>query len=90
MALETLTDNGNSEWQSSNSGIAIVIVSGTFGGGTAQIQIEDEGGNAVAVSNGSGTSAFTRQVHCGSFRVRVNLTGATSPSLNVSHRAQKI
>ena len=90
MALETLAADGASRPQRSNSGRMVIIVSGTFGGGTAAIQIEDEGGNWVNVTDGSGTALFTKLVNCGDFRLRVNLSGATGPSLNVSMKELKI
>ena len=90
MAIETLSADGESRPQKANSGKMVVIVAGTFGGGTASAQIEDEGGNWVNITDGSGTSAFTKVINCADFRIRVSLAGATAPSLNVSMKEQKV
>ena len=89
MAVETLSANGNTRGQKSNSGKMIVIAAGTFGGGTASIQIEDEAGTWVNVSDGSGTADFTKLVNCSDFRLRVNLAGSTAPDLDVSMQTQE-
>jgi len=62
-----------------------VIVSGTLGGGTLNIEISDNAGNFVVMDGGDFTTTGARILFSipKSARIRATLTGATAPSLNV-------
>ena len=78
-----LTSSGASPAVDFAGGNAAVIVAGTFGGGTAQLQILAPD-NTTWVPLGSPTS-FTANGIAGftapAGKLRINLTGATTPSL---------
>lgn len=75
-------DGQTAEFSASHNEMVLVI-EGTFGGGTASIQIEGTAGNWVTMTDGTGTSDFSRRVFSANAQVRVDLSGATSPDLNV-------
>lgn len=85
---QTLSANGNTTWQQFE-GPVWVSVSGTFGGGTAIIQRQDNAGSAVTVtvpSTITQTAAYDAYVEVPRATLnfwRVNLAGATSPDLDV-------
>ena len=82
---ETLTANGETTGQSC-IGPVVLILTGTFGSGTAQLQARAPDGDYVDVPDGSFTAAASKvfSFPAGSKNdYRISLSGATSPSLNV-------
>jgi hypothetical protein len=78
------TSNGQSLEVDHGGGEIEVVVYGTFGGGTATLQAKyADTATWVPVSNGAWTTAEMRLLKtirpC---KLRLDLTGATSPSLN--------
>ena len=67
-------------------------LTGTFGGGTAQLQTKDPGGNWVDVANGSFTAVtdtlFDFPLEANN-EVRVDLSGSTTPALVVWIQAHR-
>lgn len=89
MASGTLTGNTSGNAVRVEGGRAAVIVSGTFGGGTATLQVKNEAGTWVAVSDAAWTAAKTAIIEFGaSAEFRINLSGATGPSLYWEIRPQ--
>jgi len=90
MLLSNLTADGNTPVFSAGDGNEVIlIIEGTFGSGTASIQVQGTSGNWVTLTDGTGTSDFAKRVYSANAKLRVNLSGATTPSLNVtSHMAR--
>lgn len=83
--IANLTSNTSTPGFSAGDGNEVIlVVEGTFDSGTATIQIQGTSGNWVDLVDGSGTAAFAKRVFSANGELRVNLTGATSPDLNVS------
>ena len=81
----TLSADGQTAWVVV-VGPARVSITGTFGGGTAQIETKDPGGNAVDMADGSFTEAADKRIDFppnSRNEIRVDLSGATSPALVV-------
>ncbi len=66
-------------------GDKFIIAEGTFGGGTLNIEIANEGGNFVPMDGGDFTEDGARIMFIipKSAKIRATLTGATAPNLNV-------
>ncbi len=80
----TLTGNGNTIARQCRNNLAITI-RGTYGSGTAKVQVSDSSdGTFVDVVNGNFDSGSNVKIVNWNGWVRVNLSGATSPSLYVS------
>ncbi len=86
MALPWTSDEVTANGQSNvfrGTGVYGMSVTGTFGGGTAQLQFSaDDGVSWENLADGTGTAVFTKEVVAprgGLFRV--DLTGATAPSV---------
>ena len=82
---QTLSANGQTTWVYV-TGAARVVISGTFGSGTAQIQTKDPAENAIDVVDGAFTTAADKVLVFppGSRNaVRVDLSGSTTPALVV-------
>tara|TARA_R100000808_G_scaffold2647_1_gene10206 strand:- start:1776 stop:2042 length:267 start_codon:yes stop_codon:yes gene_type:complete len=83
MATGTLEANGNGDWTNIGDGKALITVSGTWGGGTAKIQLQQADGTALDVNGASWTANIASQLEFGApARLRVNLASATSPDLD--------
>jgi len=84
---QTLSADGNTSYQTV-VGRVWVSVSGDFGsGGTAKVQRKNVAGTAVDIAGASYTAAGDDVIDFSDYavnEVRVNLSGATSPSLKVS------
>lgn len=85
----TLSADGNtSEWVHPG-GVASVMIIGTFGSGTAKLQVSDaSGGTFVDVdksgeTNATLTAAGTYNVEYAPCYMRVNLASSTMPSVTV-------
>jgi hypothetical protein len=83
MASGTLTDNGSTDWVPLENGEALLIVSGTFGGGTATLELlAADGLTAVPLAEGAFDEATAMALEMpGSRSVRFTLAGASAPSL---------
>jgi len=84
----TLSADGNTDWLEWHGGSGIFDADGTFGSGTAKLQFTDDNGStAKDVPDMSFTSdnakRFTIDHPC---KVRVNLSGSTSPTVVVGIR----
>lgn len=87
LPAKTLADNGNVAWTIpyiNSAGLVTVVVSGTWGSGSAALEFSLDG----TVWVGSGLDPLTANgafvLWAGCKAVRVVLTGATSPSLSVT------
>ena len=81
----TLSADGQTAWVIV-IGPARVSITGTFGGGTAQIETKDPSGAAVDLAEGSTTDAIDKLLDFppnSRNEIRVDLSGATSPALVV-------
>lgn len=86
---DTLTANGNSA-ESTVSGQVLLILGGTDGGGTATVQVKRNDGTWQAMTDASFTAETMKLLEFPDktkVQARVNLTGATSPSLYVEFRS---
>lgn len=84
MPQTTLTGNGSLTVDNFPAFSAAVVLSGTFGGGTATITIA-EGTNATPITFDSATSAYSEEVVVGvGNTIDVTLSGATGPSLTIA------
>tara|TARA_R110000782_G_scaffold44489_2_gene99528 strand:- start:174 stop:449 length:276 start_codon:yes stop_codon:yes gene_type:complete len=84
MISVTLTANGNAVTKKIRN-TAAVTISGTYGGGTAKIQVcNTESGTYIDVDNGDFTSGSNAKIVNWAGFVRVNLAGSTTPSLLVT------
>jgi hypothetical protein len=80
-----LAADGSTPEFSSSKNELVIVIEGDFGSGTAAIQIEGTSTNFVTLADGTGTSDFAKRVFApGNAQLRVNLSGATSPDLNVT------
>lgn len=88
---EVLSANGNTT-QLAIIGSIHVALSGTFGGGTAKLQVQDPAGNWVDVAGASWTAVVDTLISypVGSRQeARINLAGATAPSLVVVMKGEE-
>lgn len=76
---QTLSADGNTS-ERVIDGDGVVRVAGTFGGGTASLQVKLDDGSFETIQ--SATSATTWNVSLKGRAVRVNLASATTPSLD--------
>lgn len=84
MISKTLTADGNAVLKKIRN-TASITISGTYGGGTAKIQVcNTEDGTFMDVDNGDFTSGSNAKIVNWSGYVRVNLSGSTTPSLLVT------
>ena len=83
---ETLTADGQTEWKK-YYGPVVLQITGTFGGGTVQLQQKDVDNDVVSISNGSFTAVTDTIFDFPTFNsneLRVDLSGATSPDLGIT------
>ena len=87
---EMLAANGSTAWHTCLGTLVQFQLSATFGGGAVALEIKDAAGNAIPLTDDSGTAisitvatARNLEVPSGS-EVRATLSGATAPSLLVS------
>ena len=90
---ETLAADGQTAWQTFVGPVVLKMTGTSFGGGTAKLQERNTEAATVDVANGSFTAA-THQV-CdyppGSINeLRVDLSGATTPSLPITIQGQML
>ena len=84
-----LTDNGTvSPISLETASRAWVTLAGTFGGGTATVEITLDGSNWVAYPGGAKTSPDVVEIQGPIKAARVTLAGATTPSLSVAFGIQ--
>lgn len=87
---QTLTASGSTDWHEAQGTIVHVQLSGTFGGGSVALEISDTAGNPIPLTDDAGdpiaiTVATARNVEVpAQSKIRVTLSGATSPSLLAS------
>lgn len=75
--------NGASSAITSAGEYMTLVVAGTFGGGTVTIQCSPNGGTTWVDTEATFTAAGVKNIIGGEgLQFRLNLTGATSPSLN--------
>lgn len=83
MTTGTLTSNTSGDWVDLPEGDALLILDGGFGGGTAIVEVQQsDEETAQAVTDASWTADVVRRLSFGGgCRIRVTLSGATTPSL---------
>lgn len=81
--IGTFTANGNSAAMTFQGGKLYVGATGTYGGGTLNLYASfDDGATYVKVPNSSLTAELMYIAELPDCRVRLVLTGATSPSIS--------
>jgi hypothetical protein len=90
MASGTLTTNTSTTWHDLEYGKGRVVLTGTFGGGTAQVETRLASGSAVNIPDGAVTSSDIFTIDLGApAAIRVTLAGATAPSLTWEITSQR-
>lgn len=86
--LQTLSADGNSAAVTANHKVHVHL-SGDFGGGTAKVQFQDEGGTWRDFAGASYTAAADALIELGksNYSIRINLASSTTPALIVNLRA---
>lgn len=85
MPSGTFTNNGSTDWRLvGEAGFFSVALNGTFGSGTVKLQVRAaDGSTAIDVPNASWLAATVANITLSpELYWRLNLSGATSPSLN--------
>lgn len=89
MATGNLAADGSTAWVDVK-GKTLVHFSGTFGGGTVQIEFKDEDGDTQSYAGEAYTSSTTKVLDIPervSLKMRGTLSGATSPSIDWTIRS---
>ena len=82
---QTLTANGNTTAVAA-VGPVVLVLTGDFGSGTAQLQARPPGGSYIDLPDGSFTAAAAKVFNFPAATkndYRISLSGATSPDLDV-------
>lgn len=83
MATQTITENGDYDFQSKDD--THIHVQGTFGGGAVQVKLlADDNTTYLTLPSDSYTEEFSRVFEFSGYgTVRLTVSGATTPSLTV-------
>lgn len=84
MATGNLTADGNGDWVELREGTGTLLISGTWGSGTAVLQVQlEDGSTGLSITSASWTDDATYAIDLGAPGfVRVSLSGSTSPDLD--------
>lgn len=82
---ENLTDNGTTATLSWDGGVGYYAAQGSFGSGTVKLEYSFDGGSNYLTTESAGwlSSAGSKQFSLPVCQLRLSLTGATSPDLNL-------
>jgi len=86
LVVEALNSDGNSSAWDHLGGDAGVAVQGDFGSGTVKLQLSMDGGTTyvdVDSTTAQGTAAFTCGLKFPPCKLRVNISGSSSPDVDV-------
>jgi hypothetical protein len=90
MANGTLTDDGSTEWITLENGRGMISLDGDFGGGTLQVQVENENEGQFDVTDGAFSAAAVSTIDLGAqCRIRLTLAGSTNPDMIWEIRTQR-
>lgn len=83
MASGTLSADGSTDWVELPEGVCSLLLGGTWGSGTAKLQVQQaDGSTAQDGTSASWTADVVTKIDLGGGgKVRVNLSGATDPAL---------
>lgn len=93
LVVEAMSADGNSSSWDHAGGLAGVAVQGTFSSGTAKLQASIDGGTTyidVDTTNAQGTSAFLFAFNFPACLLRVNLSGSSSPDIDVYYSTNNV